>query len=282
MQYYFSKINMRQLFVDFICIVFLAIATCYIGNTNATTGGEGDNTSCNGVGNPNSPCTGTSTGGNGGNGGSGGNGGTSTSTVNNNQSLSAVGLGGNSTSVSDSTATGGIGYGVGGNSKSNAQGGNATGGQAKQDQKQGQDQAQHQSSDSQSNSAVNGSGNGGISNVAVTQEGNKVAAASANAVPVTVVQSDSCQTGFAAGGQAIAFGITFSGTKTDENCERIKLWRELRQAGYNKEALLLLMQDDRVAKAFNSGVQDKRVADAFANNKRTNNEYEGREVANLR
>ncbi len=297
MQYYWNKLNFRQLFIDFIIVIVLTIGATWVNFAHATAGGEGDNTSCNGVGNPNSPCAGGN-GGNGGNGGSGGSGG------NGGNATGGNATGGNATNTNSNVATGGTGIGLGGtgiasagstvttNTNAVANGGkggnansNATGGQAKQNQKQAQDQDQnqHQTAESKSNSAVNGSGNGGVSNVAVTQEGNHVAANTASAVPVTIVQSDSCQVGYAMGGQAVSFGLSFSGSKNDENCERIKLWRELRQAGYNKEALLLLMQDDRVAKAFNSGVQDKHVADAFnGNTKKVNNEYEGREVANLR
>lgn len=46
------------------------LALCIAPNTFAMGGGEGDNTHCNGQGNPNSPCAGnTNNGGNGGNGG---------------------------------------------------------------------------------------------------------------------------------------------------------------------------------------------------------------------
>jgi hypothetical protein len=280
MHYYLYRLNLRKIFTDWVVVLFIAIGACYIGNAQATNGGEGDNTSCNGVGNPNSPCVGGQ-GGSGGNGGNGGNGGT--------------GTGGNATNTNSNTATGGTGIGLGGNSIAsagstvtsttssvalgqggNAKGGNAnsnsnaTGGQAKQDQNQrqaqGQEQGQHQQSDA--HAAVNGSGNGGVSQVAVDSS-NHQAAQTASAVPTTVIQSDSCQTGYAVGGQAVAFGISLSGTKADENCERIKLWRELRAAGYNKEALSLLMQDERVAKA-------------FGKTKQANNEYEGKEIASYR
>jgi hypothetical protein len=282
MKYYYNRINIRQLFVDFIVVTVLVLGASWANFAHATAGGEGDNTSCNGVGNPNSPCV-PGSGGSGGNGGNGGNGGTggNSTTTNTNQNLN--GNTNQNKNNNNNTATGGTGIGLGGtgiasagstvttntNSNSVAQGGNATGGNSTSTSNggvQGQNQYQSQSQNANANNAINGSGNGGVSNVEVT---NRPAATTASAVPVTVVQSDSCQTGVAVGGQAVAFGVSFSGTRTDENCERIKLWRELRAAGYQKEALLLLMQD-------------KRVADAFAGNKRANNEYEGRDVANLR
>jgi len=222
---------------------------------NGNLGGGNDS----GSGSPG--CSQGGNGGNGGSGGSGGNGGNATggnSTNTNSNSNNAtggqgigIGLGGTAYAGANSNATGGSATG------GSATGGNASGGHATAtggssgvtgsgNANQGQGQTQGQTA----NSAVNGSGNGGVSNVSVTQEGNKVAAATAAGVPVTVVQSDSCRTGVAAGGQAIAFGVTFSGTMADENCERIKLWRELRGAGFADEARELLMQDERVAKAF--------------------------------
>jgi hypothetical protein len=72
--------------------LFLVLALTASLSANATPGGEGNNTGCNGVGNANSPCTG-STGGNGGaggNGGVGGNGGEGIAT-----SIANGGTGGN-------------------------------------------------------------------------------------------------------------------------------------------------------------------------------------------
>ncbi len=279
MQYYWNKLNFRQLFIDFIIVIVLTIGATWVNFAHATAGGEGDNTSCNGIGNPNSPCVGGS-GGSGGNGGNGGNGGSVTSTNtnnNNNAGGTGIGLGGNSIASAGSTVTtttnsNSVALGTGGNAKGGNATSNSAGGNSDQKQQQSQDQAQnqHQSADSKSNSAVNGSGNGGVSNVAVTQEGNHVAANTASAVPVTIVQSDSCQVGYAMGGQAVSFGLSFSGSKNDENCERIKLWRELRQAGYQEAALALLMQDERIAKAFAS-LNGKKASLKI-------NEYEGREV----
>lgn len=268
MQYYYARWNLRKIFTDWAVVLFIAIGACYMGSSQAADCG---NNTDNGNGNPG--CT--NNGGNGGSSGNGGNGGN--------------GTGGNASNTNNITSTGGTGIGLGGNSIASAgstvttttsaialgqggtaKGGNASanGGDAKSDQKQqqGQDQAQHQNATA--NSAVHDSGNGGVSNVDVNTS-NKAAANTASAVPVTVIQSDSCQVGVAAGGQAVAFGFSFSGTRGDENCERIKLWRELRQAGYTKEALSLLMQDERVAKA-------------FGQKKQANNVYEGKEVASYR
>ena len=91
--------------------------TLVLGTTAAlaTPGGEGNNTGCNGVGNPNSPCEGQGgNGGGGGNGGNGGNGGSSenyndnlNANINNNQAIAGAIAG----SSSDSSATG---IGIGG------------------------------------------------------------------------------------------------------------------------------------------------------------------------
>ena len=70
----------------------------------AAQGGEGDNTGCNGQGNPNSPCTG-GTGGNGGNGGNGGAGGTASAAA------TAIAAGG--TGIGVGIGKGGTATGVG-------------------------------------------------------------------------------------------------------------------------------------------------------------------------
>jgi hypothetical protein len=70
------------------------------------------------------------------------------------------------------------------------------------------------------------------------------------AAPTLVVQTDSCRTGFGVGGQAVAFGFTMSGTARDENCEVIKLARELTIYGYKPVAVELLRGDERVEAAF--------------------------------
>jgi hypothetical protein len=91
----------------------------------AKAGGEGNNTGCNGVGNPNSPCQPATpvTGGNGGKGGNGGQGGSSASDA------TGVGVGvGVGTGIGTGVGIGGNGVGLGGNGMG-GQGGNAQGGQ---------------------------------------------------------------------------------------------------------------------------------------------------------
>lgn len=198
------------------------------------------------------------------------------------------------------TANGGTGVGVGygGSSNStsyagsNATGGNATGGAGGQGGQGGGGGSASTDSHAVTTQAqtanggkasVTGSGNGGVSDVNVGGDTYEAQARNpvntAYAAPVTVVQSDSCRTGVAAGGQAIAFGFTFSGTQQDENCERIKLWRELRGAGFMEEAKELLKQDDRVAKAFAAADGHRGKTAAIQLRPLKNNEYEGRDLS---
>ena len=65
---------------------------------------------------------------------------------------------------------------------------------------------------------------------------------------------DICSTGVSAGVQTFGFGISGGGSFKDENCERIKLSRQLDSMGMKVAAVSLLCQDSRVFFAMeNSG-----------------------------
>lgn len=57
---------------------------------------------------------------------------------------------------------------------------------------------------------------------------------------------DICSTGVSAGIQTFGFGISGGGSFKDENCERIKLSRQLDSMGMKVAAISLLCQDERV------------------------------------
>jgi hypothetical protein len=78
-------------------------------------------------------------------------------------------------------------------------------------------------------------------------------ASTAYAPSVQVGGADMCRSGVGAGGQGSAFGISFGGTVVDQNCERLKLAREIAVVlGDKQTAKELLCQDPRVAKAYAS------------------------------
>lgn len=82
-------------------IAVTAVVMLAWGGFAYAAGGEGNNTGCNGQGNPNSPCQQVNNGGNGGNGGQGGSGGTAKSKAN----ATAVSVSG-STAQSNASANG--------------------------------------------------------------------------------------------------------------------------------------------------------------------------------
>tara|TARA_B110000977_G_scaffold198082_1_gene282134 strand:+ start:1071 stop:1679 length:609 start_codon:yes stop_codon:yes gene_type:complete len=57
---------------------------------------------------------------------------------------------------------------------------------------------------------------------------------------------DICSTGVSAGVQTFGFGISGGGSFKDENCERIKLSRQLDSMGMKVASVALLCQDERV------------------------------------
>ena len=68
----------------------------------------------------------------------------------------------------------------------------------------------------------------------------------ANAPSVVVNNSDVCKTAASGSVQTQIFGIASGVTITDENCERIKLSRQLYAMGMKVAAVSLLTQDPRV------------------------------------
>jgi hypothetical protein len=102
----------------FLAVVLFALS---VPTFAQNSGGEGNNTNCNGVGNVNSPCTGT--GGNGGGGGNGDNG-------NGGGGGGAGGSGGNATTTVTVTSTGGNATANGGNAVANGGTASASGGNA--------------------------------------------------------------------------------------------------------------------------------------------------------
>ena len=107
-------------------------------------------------------------------------------------------------------------------------------------------------------SAVKNAGNnvGSGGGATVTVAGDNVQAQARDPVNTAfagqqlVVQTDSCRTGFGVGGQGVAFGFSMSGTARDENCELLKLNRELVILGHKDVAIELLRGDERVEAAF--------------------------------
>lgn len=104
------------------------------------------------------------------------------------------------------------------------------------------------------NSSQGGSVGNTSSNSAtnVTVEGDnqrRIPVSTAYAAPL-VSGLDTCLGSTSGGAQTSVFGFTLGGTKRDQNCERIKLSRELSANGYKQESCELLRQDPRVAAAF--------------------------------
>lgn len=96
------------------------------------------------------------------------------------------------------------------------------------------------------NTTATANGSGGSSNVSFS---NQVAARAAAEVPPVINGSDQCRIGVAMGGSGVGFTLNLGGSTRDENCEILKLSRELRMMGLPQAALALLMQDERVKKA---------------------------------
>jgi hypothetical protein len=72
---------------------------------------------------------------------------------------------------------------------------------------------------------------------------------SAVAPSVIVNQNDLCARGYSVAGQSHLFGISMGATFKDENCERIKLARELRTGGMKVASVAMLCEDARVFRA---------------------------------
>lgn len=91
------------------------------------------------------------------------------------------------------------------------------------------------------------SGDSSVSTSSVYKE----TSSTAYAPSVQVGGQDMCRSGVGAGGQGTAFGISLGGSVIDENCERLKLAREIAVTlGDRETAKALLCQDVRVAQAY--------------------------------
>jgi hypothetical protein len=214
-----------------ISVALVAIA----GLAHATPGGEGNNTGCNGVGNANSPCTGTNN-----TGGAGGAGGT------------------------------GVGVGVG-IAAAQANAAAIAASNASANQAQGQQQGQAQSSRN-TNTATGGAGGhatatGGASGgntlaggavtvsvegakgdtyIAPAQERNPVA--TAYAAPLTAANG-TCMGSTSAGAQGVSLGVSFGTTWKDDDCNGRYDAAALIQAGQPRAAVSRLCQSASNRKA---------------------------------
>lgn len=63
---------------------------------------------------------------------------------------------------------------------------------------------------------------------------------------ITTINSDVCAVGFGGSAQTQILGISFGGTTTDYNCERLKLSKTLYDMGMKVAAVATLCQDRRV------------------------------------
>ena len=63
---------------------------------------------------------------------------------------------------------------------------------------------------------------------------------------VTTINSDICTVGFSGAAQTQILGISFGGTTTDFNCERLKLSKTLYDMGMKVAAVATMCQDRRV------------------------------------
>lgn len=63
---------------------------------------------------------------------------------------------------------------------------------------------------------------------------------------ITVINSDVCAVGYSGAAQTQILGISFGGTQTDKNCERLKLARSIYDMGMKVAAVSVMCQDERV------------------------------------
>jgi hypothetical protein len=66
---------------------------------------------------------------------------------------------------------------------------------------------------------------------------------------ITVINSDVCAVGYSGAAQTQILGISFGGTTTDKNCERLKLARGIYDMGMKVAAVAIMCQDERVFSA---------------------------------
>jgi len=83
---------------------------------------------------------------------------------------------------------------------------------------------------------------------------------------ITVINSDVCAVGYSGAAQTQILGISFGGTATDKNCERLKLARSIYDMGMKVAAVSVMCQDERVFTAMmNAGTPcpaDGKIGDA--------------------
>jgi hypothetical protein len=63
---------------------------------------------------------------------------------------------------------------------------------------------------------------------------------------ITVINSDVCAVGYSGAAQTQVLGISFGGSVTDKNCERLKLARSIYDMGMKVAAVSIMCQDERV------------------------------------
>jgi hypothetical protein len=63
---------------------------------------------------------------------------------------------------------------------------------------------------------------------------------------ITVINNDVCAVGYGGAAQTQILGVSFGGTTTDYNCERLKLSKTLYDMGMKVAAVATLCQDRRV------------------------------------
>jgi hypothetical protein len=63
---------------------------------------------------------------------------------------------------------------------------------------------------------------------------------------ITIINSDVCAVGYSGAAQTQILGISFGGTVTDQNCERLKLARSIYDMGMKVAAVSIMCQDERV------------------------------------
>ena len=66
---------------------------------------------------------------------------------------------------------------------------------------------------------------------------------------VTNINNDICAVGYSGAAQTQILGLSFGGTMTDKNCERLKLSKTLYDMGMKVAAVAALCQDERVFSA---------------------------------
>jgi hypothetical protein len=222
----------------------------------ASQGGEGNNTNCNGQGNPNSPCIPSVN--------------PSTPVVNTNTLNVPVTNtnrnNANANASADASASG-IGIGLGGSSSVSGSGNSRNDISTNQGQAQNQNQTQNQNVTSTSSSggniqassvSVNTVDPNSLEVARVNAQATKEAARelsdvkvrntpSAYAAPLTS-SNDTCMGSSSGAVAAPGIGVSFGSTWTDNNCKMLKNSRELWNYGM-KEAALALMCNDKDVRA---------------------------------